>query len=276
MSGLEILGAVAASLQLVDTCSNFGKILLQLPLDAKLADKVETHCKCLLRCISDSLVDQSSEYRQPAQALAEELQAIRSAIKRRKRLKTIGFGGEYRQRLLSAMRNYNCAVTIAGTAAVQKLLNGQLTLSEEMRTILEKLSVLRNEIEQLNRTTHEIKSDLKSVNEKASRSEEIVREFGGFRTQQPIASTLTDQNPSAGPTPHLGTMAEYLREIWRTGSSTTDQDIWECYYDIVSVYIKYEIPVKLRFCRSGPYWREGLWGNPLTISGFKCRPYRLL
>ena len=129
-----------------------------------------------------------------------------------------------------------------------------------MNSVRDGLPIIRDQVQQLNVTTDSV---LRSVHEQAPRSEQIVGEFTSFRTLHPIASTLTDNTPSAGPNLDLGIMSEYLREIWRTGSVTTDQDIWECYYDIVTVYTKYELP---RFNSGLGSWRKDLSGILLSIS----------
>jgi len=63
------------------------------------------------------------------------------------------------------------------------------------------------------------------MDKKAERWEQIVDELAGSRIQQPIAETLAGQNPSKSIAPDLGTMAQYLGEIWRTGGAISDQDI---------------------------------------------------
>lgn len=251
MSGLDILGAVAASLQLLDTCSAIGRLLCKMPADGKMVDKVEFNCNHLLKGISASLVESSPDFFWPAQSLAEELQSIRVTIERRKRHKfwrSLGSGDEYRKQLLVAIDMYICAATLSMTGTMQKLCTGQ---SGSSREILEKFSILSNEFQNLNDKTSEMKTILEGVT-KVGTQEEIREELAAARNQQPIIAILGGQNLSGGITPELGTMGEYLGEIWRTGSATSDQDIWECYYDIVSVYINHEFPVCARFGFSRP------------------------
>jgi len=74
---------------------------------------------------------------------------------------------------------------------------------------------------------------------------EEIRELRKELAQTPL---LTNSSHIDGSelTADYGTMANYLESIWESGSFTTDQDIWECFYDIVSVYVKDDVPVSLR------------------------------
>jgi hypothetical protein len=275
MSGIEILGAVAASLQLLDTCSAIGQFIFKLPANGKMADKVESNCHCLLQYISASLIEFSRKFYRPAQALAEELQSIHATVGQRKRhkfLRIFGSGDQYRQRLLMAIGAYNSSAMLAIAATMQKLGTDQSRGSQE---ILEKLSTLKNEFQSLNDKTSEMKIILEGVT-KVGAPKQVREEFAAARNKQPIAAILAGQNLSGGITPELGTMAEYLG---RTGGATSDQDIWECFYDIVSVYINNNIPVNLRyrFPRLGwlpraSFWRQRIWGSCFAVlSLIYCR-----
>jgi len=158
-----------------------------------------------------------------------------------------------------AIETYSCAATLTTAVLLKNLHTEQAGSSRE---ILEKLSALQHD---LDFKTGEIKTFSENMSKQAERFEGIREEFAAFRSQESITETLEDQRPSAGPAPDLGTMADYLRAIWSTGSTTTsDQDIWECYYDIISVYIRHEFPVSIRFGFSvaaalrGTSEREGL------------------
>ena len=268
MSGLEVLGAVSASLQLLDACSVIGQLLLRLPTDAKMADKVEFNCHRLLNCISDSLLNYSPECCRPAHALAVELQSLRSDIERQRRkkfLKTIGSGEEYRQRLFMAITTYNCAATLVMNAASNPARGGCRERSHKS------CQYPSDGFRSLDLTTNEMKTCLERIDKKAERLKEMMEELAAYRTRQPIAGALTGhQNPSGVIAPQFGTMLEYPEEIWRsTGGSTSDQDIWECYYDIVSVYKNFQLPVPIRFGFSSPFEGiseiQGLLGTTLTV-----------
>jgi hypothetical protein len=141
-----------------------------------------------------------------------------------------------------AINSYHCAATFVSSSMHQKLLNNQHRLSRQLDQSFQRLDV----------KTDEINAKLGNMDKKAERWERIVDELVGSRIQEPIAETLAGQNPRKALAPDLGTMAQYLGKIWRTGGATSDQDIWECYYDIVSVYMNHQVPVSARFGLSRP------------------------
>ena len=142
MSGLEILGAVAASLQLVDVCLAVAQHLRNLPADGKMTDNIAFNCHRLLECISASLVSSRPESYRPARDIAEELQAIRAAIEQRKRkrlLPNVDSGKEYQRRLLMALNSYHCAITFVSHAMHRKLLINQGGLSRQLDQSFQRL-----------------------------------------------------------------------------------------------------------------------------------------
>jgi len=239
MSGLDVLGAIASSLQLVETCSDIVKLVIAIPSGHNLLHKVESDCKALLECISDSLHSQSEETIPAASKLATQLQQIRSNIEAKKRTSFMswplpGNGTKYRDSMVEAIQAYLCELTLWGMAGKQKL-------SKDMLLVIEKLEKLEN-------WNNEIKVTLQNIKAEASHDQRtILEELGNSHISRPVSSMFVSQSPSAGVTPDYGTMGEYLREIWRTGSGTTDQEIWECYYAIISVYIDNSLPITLRF-----------------------------
>ena len=235
MSGLDVLGAIASSLQLVETCSDIVRLVIAIPSGHNLLHRVESDCKALLQCISDSLHSQSEETIPAASKLAAQLQQIRSAIEAKKRTWLLaGNGTKYRDLMVEAIQAYLCELILWGTAAKQKL-------SKDMLLVIQKLETLENRNKEIQVTLQNIKA------EASHHQRTILKELGNSHTFTPISSILVSQSPSRGLTPDYGTMGEYLREIWRTGGGTTDQDIWECYYDIISVYIDNSLPITLRF-----------------------------
>ena len=87
MSGLEILGAVSASVQLAGTCCTIGERLLRQRSESILINEIHEDCRTLLSEINKHILNLSPESRQAAQELADRLQKIKhKSINKSKRV----------------------------------------------------------------------------------------------------------------------------------------------------------------------------------------------
>lgn len=55
-----------------------------------------------------------------------------------------------------------------------------------------------------------------------------------------------------------------MRSIAESGNLTTDQDIWECFYDLAAIYIDDPLSTSFRAFRPQLSEWEALWGSSLN------------
>ena len=263
MAGLEILGAVAASVALTQACSRITQVLLGSSADGKLSDVVHGHCETLLREINTYSSELSSVSREAAQQLANSLQLIQENIERRRRSKTftklfhavIRNRGDYKDQMMIALQNYQTRTIVSGYVTIEKIALGQTNISEKVegvsRTILENLATLTADVGQL-RIEEQGKKEKASEQRQENASTDLLCKALTETFRAEIATLRVETANSASvirrcdmDRPDLlidyGTMAMYLSEIRENGGWTSQQDMWECFYDIAQVWLQEDI-----------------------------------
>lgn len=259
MSGLEILGAVAASVELTTLCVTIGKRLQQIKLDISqdLPTEIIRECDILISAINEQILQLATDHDHlPAvHQLAERLQKVKQKVETRSRRKyllravalLVGYEGEYRE-MMDALGRYQAASMLSLHATLAKILSIQDDIPKSLERVKSGLTAMQ---EELRKAAHETKG-VPPADESClvhSLRDEIVdvikREFRNFQSDssRPIrdlnASLAFDQKfhmDRGELSLEYGAMADYLQDIWTNGGYTTDQDVWGCFIDIFEVY----------------------------------------
>jgi len=266
MSGLEVLGAVAASVQLAGNCCTIGKRLLQQRSESVVADEIHERCKTLLSEINEHMTKLSPTGREAAQELAACLQRIKHKIYLHKQGNgfvkmfqvVTGKTFVYREQMMMALYRYQVSAVLDGNEMMGQLLAGQTTISDQLNEIamplmeaLAKLTSNNDSLRTIDSTSRREEQPTTSDFEREilkALTDAIKEEVGALRkdfASRPLLTESTHLDRSEL-TADYGTMASYLQSIWESGGFTTDQDIWECFYDIVTVYINEDLPTSFR------------------------------
>jgi hypothetical protein len=274
MWGLEVLGAVAASVQLAGNCCTIGKRLLQQRSESLVADEIHERCKTLLSEINEHMTKLSPTDRQAAQELAACLQQIKHNVFHYKQRNgwakffqvVTGKRFVYREQMMMALYRYQVSAVLDRNEMMSQLLAGQTSMPRQLNEIAMPL------MEALAKLTSNIDS-LRTMESTSRREEQAT--IGDFQREElktlireelrkglksiPLltASSHMDRSELSA---DYGTMESYLKLIWESGSCTTDQDVWECFYDIVTVYLNEDLSVSFRASRDHG-WEHTLWGS---------------
>ena len=299
MSGLEVLGAVAASVQLAGNCCTIGKRLLQQRSESLVADEIYERCKTLLSEINEHMTKLSPTGRQAAQELAACLQRIKHKVHLHKQRNgwakmfqvVTGKTFVYREQMMLALYRYQVSAVLDGNEMMGQLLAGQTSMSGKLNEmampLMEALAKLTSNIDSLRMMESTSRREEQTTivdfqrNVLKTLTDTIREEVGALRkdlASRPLLAESSHMDRSEL-TADYGTMASYLKSIWGSGSFTTDQDIWECFYDVVNVYINDVLPVSFRvsdFPETG--WEpevSSIWGITyefwgLTVEHLSC------
>jgi len=253
MSGLEILGAVAASLQLADLCVQIGTRLCQLCLF-----RLRPHYRDLWRLrsppseINRSMLDLSPRSRSAVQQLAAHVQIIRYKIERHRKIKAvfkliIAFprtGMEHRKQLMFAMEKYQTSATLIGHTTLTEILDGQKDLAQQLKRVVDPIKEMLNKLDGDIRETREaLRMEIEnqhSWKQQQVQISTIVREVLSTTIRDQPASIreglgqfiVTNAQPRIQRMINVDypTLSDYFSRIWDSASSTTDQDIWEAFH----------------------------------------------
>ena len=255
MSGLEVLGAVAASVQLAGSCYKIATRLLQQRSEAVLTDEIQEDCKTLLTNINEHMLKLSPENRQAAQVLADRLRKIRHQINVRKQKRGFvkmcyiitGQSLSHKEQMLSALQQYQVSAVLTGNEVINQVLFGQNRISAQLDEIamllmadLAKLTsyIEINEAAEMraarNTTaasvdTQQSTSDFSTDELQRVLAKTIREEIAALRSDISDLSSLADRFhiDRSELAADYGTMANYLESIWESSNFTTDQDVWE-------------------------------------------------
>src|SRR5277367_1406849 len=204
--------------------------------------------------------------RQAAQELAACLQRIKHKIYLHKQGNgfvkmfqvVTGKTFVYREQMMMALYRYQVSAVLDGNEMMGQLLAGQTTISDQLNEmampLMEALAKLTSNNDPLRtidstgrREEQPTTSDFEREILKAL-TDAIKEEVGALRKDLASRPLLTESThlDRSELTADYGTMASYLQSIWESGGFTTDQDIWECFYDIVTVYINEDLPTSFR------------------------------
>lgn len=288
MSGLEIVGAVAASLQLAGVCVKVSSRLLGIRGDEELLATIHADCILLLAEINQLMLELSPECRPAAHLLADRIHGVRNNIERKRKytgfFKAIiigtGNGLEYRDKLMFAMEQYQTKAAMLGNATLQMILKGQSNLPDQMdsivRPVIHSLGRLELDIQRVKEENIAEKQKACHLlqEQQVKMSQEfraIVMELKEERMllRKDLAKFTLASSQQTVERPALvvdyGTMADYLLKTCQSGWPT-DQDIWECFHDILATYFCLDAPVALREILDCQFetmdeWNETIWGT---------------
>jgi hypothetical protein len=131
MSGLEVLGAVAAGVGLAQTCVDSARRISACYWDTKVSETILNECEVIIKEVEAKLFHMIPDNRAAAQELQTTLNTIRSQIekqKKRKRLsKWLGKVGltvyslEYKETMVRALHTYQTRTILVGTGAIEEI-----------------------------------------------------------------------------------------------------------------------------------------------------------
>lgn len=129
MTGLEVLGAVASSIQLGMLCLSAANRLCAILSDQKLSQAIHAECISLTTEIDNRLRTLNSDNKIPAEQLRQHLKTIQMRIERRKkRTWTIKWINQLRlsgvsdkEAILFALQTYQTRTSLSGTATMEEI-----------------------------------------------------------------------------------------------------------------------------------------------------------
>jgi len=284
MSGLEILGAVAASVQLTSLCVNAGARLRQVMLETNkdLPSEIVTDCDNVLSAIKEQFVQfaGNDDHAQAVHQLASRLHKVKHKVEKRRQSGylfraaslLVGYESEYRE-MMEAIERYIATGTLSLHVAVARTLAMQGEIPASIEAVCAELS------QQMSRMTA-MQEDLQKESDGSrgllpaqqtlsfqSLRDDIVDEIRKLRgvsmesSHELTAILAVDRTPQMDRgelTLEYGTMADYLEHIWNNAAFTTDQDVWGCFIDVFEVYKDPKLSRSLRQIPVG-----GEFGNKL-------------
>ena len=197
----------------------------------------------------------------------------------------------YREQVMMALYRYQVSAVLDGNEMMCQLLAGQTNMSNQLNEmampLMEALAKLTSNIDSLRTRESTIRREEQTTIGDFQRdvlktlSATIREEVGALRKDLASRPLLAESShlDRSELTADYGTMASDLKAIWESGSFTTDQDVWECFYDIVHVYINDDLPVSFRASDVPRFGRQpqvtGIWGITyefwgLTVEHLSC------
>jgi len=130
MSGLEVLGAIAAGVGLAQLCVDAARRISASCSDSKVSETIRKECEAIVNEVDRHMLLMMSESRAAAQDLRNTLEEIRSRIEKEQKKKRLKWSGklrlsissqEHKETMLLALHQYQTCVAISGNAAVEDI-----------------------------------------------------------------------------------------------------------------------------------------------------------
>ena len=148
MSGVEILGAVAAGLALAQLCLASARRLSASYSDSRVSETIRTECSTIIKEVDDQLIHMMPGNRPAAQDLRKSLASIVNLIEKRDKRKWVlkwsaklGFrvyNLDYKDDMIRALQQYQTRTAVIGNAAVEEIRSrvAPVGIPEDMNRLL--------------------------------------------------------------------------------------------------------------------------------------------
>ena len=274
MSGLEILGAISAAVELGLFCHRSQKGLLQLRSDRDLSRQVLSECIGLIEEIDKRNMQLLPDHHPATSALRASLENIKSKIEQRKcRGKWIKgltvlrpYGESDKKNITCALQRYQTQAILWGNEALYKILGLSQSLKGQLREAVEQISdnlsviatgsldVKREVVtlnsgvvglgESMDNATTMIQRATKQMESTNLRleslSHEMMKEIRALRVQSvcPAIGLISRKSDMdrARIDLKLDSLNEYLSKLRSGGGTLSDLEIWELAWDFVEIY----------------------------------------
>jgi hypothetical protein len=149
MSGLEILGALAAGVQLAGLCLDIMNRLHACSSDKRLSEFVQMECVGMINEIDECVLKLSANHRCAALEMQKYLSEICERIERRKQRKwllrwseKLRFNGmEDKDAMILVLQQYQTRATISGAVTIEEIKNRVDEIPNSMRGLLDSVVV---------------------------------------------------------------------------------------------------------------------------------------
>jgi hypothetical protein len=272
---MDLVGAIASVVQLVGLCNSVRKYILQVRTDAKFIPELYRNSEMVLAEIDRLSPELAPEHRQATQRLGVRLREIQSLIEKRIQRKFFstllaGINGqsysELRESMANALQDYH-------TVTLMQMLHAQTRVSKKLENVVVPRCCGLSErvTESASSRSLARKGELNELwgcGFEAMRNflaETIRAELDPLRCKLDALGAFDTHRIARGLKLDYGTMAAYLDSIRNSGGYTSDQDIWECFHGILTVFKDLKLSALLRSLTLDSNFERQLRGMRMNI-----------
>lgn len=242
---MEVIGTIAAAVQLAGLCVSVRKYILRVRTDARLIPELYENSKIILAEIDRLSPELSPEHKQATETLTFRLREIQSTIDKmnqRKPFATLFAGirghscAELKTRMADALHDYQ-------TLALMHMLHAQMDVSKKLENILV-LPHCGLSRHLTGNTPTNLTLQQGGLNELWGSGFETIRnllieslrtELDPLRCRLDALGVFGTRRIADDLKLYYGTMMTYLDSIQNSGDYTSDQDVWECFHSVLAV-----------------------------------------
>jgi hypothetical protein len=254
MSGLEILGAVSATIDIGLFCHRAIRRLSQS--DRELSNAILAECTTLIEEIDKRTLTLLPDSRPATATLRTRLSDIKSKIETRKMrnkwIKGVAilrqFGTSDKESMIAALQTYQTLAVMWGNEAIEKVQLGNNEIKNDVKTAFQHISQV---LEVIATSSAHVGTEMKTMRVETNAgieaiktlSNDILREIQEIRNESgyPVLSVIKRSSDidRAQIEIKLDTTTEYIQKVRGAGGYLSDLEVWELVWDFIEIYREY-------------------------------------